>query len=57
MTAELGANKIGVRVHVSFSWETWAELVDYLVGKYGRKRGLSLTVDKAVRDFLARENQ
>lgn len=53
---ELGANKNGVRIHISFSWETWTQLVDYLVKKYGRKRGLSLTVDKAVRDFLARED-
>lgn len=45
-----------VRKHVYFSWDTWTQLLNYLIQKHGREKGLSLTIDQAVREFLAREN-
>jgi len=45
-----------VRKHVYFSWETWTKLIDFMQRKYGRQKGLSLTVDRAVREFLARDD-
>ena len=47
--------KNGVRKHVMFSPETWEKLETYLVRKYGLERGLSLTVEQAVRELLDKE--
>lgn len=41
--------------HITFSRETMERLLKYLDEKYGPRRGVSLVVDRAVREFLERE--
>lgn len=41
--------------HINFSRETYTRLLKYLEKNYGPNRGVSLVVDRAVREFLDRE--
>lgn len=43
------------RLHIVLTHPTWLELVDFVTRKYGGNRGLSLTIERAVREFLAHE--
>ena len=41
-----------IRKHINFSAETWRDLEVYLRDHYGSIRGLSITVEYAVRQFI-----
>ena len=40
------------KIHIAFTWDTWQRLLDFVNANYGGKRGLSITVERAVREFL-----
>jgi len=40
------------KMHIVFTWETWQRLLAFVTANYGGKRGFSLTVERAVREFL-----
>ena len=43
------------KIHIVFTWDTWQRLLAFVTANYGGKRGLSLTVEMAVREFLDRQ--
>jgi len=44
-----------LKIHNVFTWNTWQRLLDFVTANYGGKRGLSITVERAVREFLDRQ--
>ena len=40
------------RFHVVLTYDTWKRLIAYITGKYSSGRALSITVERAVREFL-----
>ena len=47
----------GVKVSIYFTLETWEALLSYITAKYGKRNVLSMTVDQAVKLYLAREEK
>jgi len=43
------------KIHIVFTWDTWQKLLAFVTANYGGRRGLSLTVERAVREFLTKE--
>ena len=45
------------RVAIIFTAKTLKELKDYIANKYGKRRAMSMTVEEAVKEYLAREEK
>ena len=45
------------RVAIIFTAETLKELKNYITNKYGKRRAMSITVEQAVKEYLAREEK
>ena len=43
------------KVSVHFTQETWDQLKKFIIDKYGVRKALSITVEEAVKAYLARE--
>lgn len=55
MTTITGKPTQTKRLHITLTYETWQELIAFIKERYGSHNGLSLTVERAVREFLARQ--
>jgi len=51
---QTASSKIRATKHISFTRETFQKLEAYLEKHYGNHRALSMVVDKAVEEYLAR---
>jgi len=47
----------GKRFNVYFTMRTWERLVKFVEEKYGGKQALSLTIEEAVKAYLARHRR
>ncbi len=45
------------RVAIIFTAKTLKRLKDYIETKYGKRRAMSMTVEEAVKEYLAREEK
>jgi len=45
------------RFNVYFTEKTWQELMDFIMKRYGTTKALSITVEEAVRAYLARHRR
>jgi len=45
------------RFNVWFTEKTWRELVDFIMKRYGTTKALSITVEEAVKLYLAQHRQ
>ena len=47
----------GKRFNVYFTMRTWERLVEFVQAKYGGKNALSITVEQAVKEYLAKHRR
>ena len=45
------------RFNVYFTDKTWRELVDFIMKRYGTTKALSIIVEEAVREYLAKHRR
>ena len=45
----------GKSIHIYFTWNTYQKLLEFVRNKFGTRRALSLTVQQAVEEYLARQ--
>ena len=45
------------KVTIYFTMKTWERLLDFVRAKYGVKKALSITIEEAVKAYLARHRR